>query len=284
MSALPTVRLTPWVRRLALGLTAIQVLLQTVVTAPAVREALRFDPAARLSDPWTLLTWPLVHAGIVHLGLVVGLLLVAGPTVERRMGSRLFPLFWIYCTVGAALVALGLAALAPTPPLAGALGPVLGLVFAFGWYAEDDEVALAPIPARVRIRVLVASLAGLLLIAGLAARTPALALAHLGALPAAWIFLRLAGPGRRPPAPPPLPMRRPVMTPIRLEVEASTGAQPAPPQAAPTRDRAPAATSEDVNRVLDKISATGLASLTDEERRILTAYAEHKRRGMANGE
>jgi hypothetical protein len=38
------------------------------------------------------------------------------------------------------------------------------------------------------------------------------------------------------------------------------------------------ATSDEVNRVLDKISALGIDSLTDDERRILHEYSERKRR------
>jgi hypothetical protein len=38
------------------------------------------------------------------------------------------------------------------------------------------------------------------------------------------------------------------------------------------------ATSDEVNRVLDKISALGMGSLTEDERRILHEYSERKRR------
>lgn len=271
-------RITPWVFRLAAGMAGAYALLATVFTAPGVAASLRLDPASVATHPWTLLTYPLVHEGPLHLAFVLALLLLSGPTVERHLGGRGFMLFWAYCTVGTAVPAIVLASLTTVPALSGALAPVLGIVFARAWFGEDDEVSLEPLPLRLRLRVLTAGLIPLLVLPALIWRNHAVSLAHLGGLPAAWLFLKLRGSGRRIPAPAPVPMRRPVMAPIRLELEAATSsAATSPPAAVGMRD-ARVATSDEVNRVLDKISALGMESLTEDERRILREYAEQKRK------
>jgi len=279
MSMNAATRITPWVARIAAGLVGAYVLLGTVFTAPAVAAALRLDPGNVAAHPWTLLTYPLVHESALHLGLALALLLLTGPVVERQLGGRGFTLFWVYCTVGTAVPAIVMASLASVPALSGALAPSLSVVFARAWFGEDDEVSLEPLPVRLRLRVLAAGLIPLLVLPALVWQSHAVSLAHLGGLPAAWLFLKLRSTGRRIHAPTTLPMRRPVMAPIRLEVEAATTtAAASPPVPVGLRDIR-LATSDEVNRVLDKISALGMQSLTEEERRILQEYAEQKRRG-----
>ncbi len=278
MTETPSSRITPWVARIGLGLAASFVILRTVVTAPEVAQALRFPAGAAADRPWTVLTYPLVHEGVLHLGAIVALLLVLGPAVERRLGGPAFLAFWWYCAAGAAVVGIALNAIGPVPPMSGGLAPALGLAFAYAWFDDDEEVRLDPIPVRVRVRLLILLLLLVAMVAGLIARQPALSIVHLGGVPAAWLFLRLRALGQRPPAAAPLPARRPVMAPIRLEVEAATTTAATPPPAVlPSRDPR-RATSDEVNRVLDKISALGMESLTEDERRILTEYAARKRR------
>lgn len=269
---------TPWVGRLAFAGVAVWVLLRTVLTAPAVGQALRFDPQALGSRPWSVVTYPFVHEGAFHLGAAILLLLLLGPAVERRLGARGFLLFWLYATVGAALFAVLLTFLMPIPPMVGALAPVLALLVAHAWSADDRELSLEPLPVRLPVRVVLA-LAGLaVLTAGLLLRESALSVAHGGGLAAGWLYFRLRQVAPRPQPSLPLPVRRPAMAPIRLTADAPVASEPVsssgPP--APAR-RATDATAEEVNRVLDKISASGMESLTPDERRILTQYAERKR-------
>src|SRR6186713_835420 len=101
-----TTRITRWVFRIAAGLVGAYVLLATVFTAPGVAAALRLDPASVAANPWTLVTYPLVHENPLHLLFVVTLLFITGPVVERHLGGRGFVLFWVYCTVGTAVPAI----------------------------------------------------------------------------------------------------------------------------------------------------------------------------------
>jgi membrane associated rhomboid family serine protease len=272
----PSVR-TPWVGRLLLAQAVAWVLMGTLITSPAVAAALRFEPGAALARPWTFFTYPLVHESAVHLLLVGLLLLATGPRVERHLGGGRFLLFYLYATAAAAALAAGLTLVFTPPPMTGGLAPALAVLFARGWFAETEEVSLAPVPVTAPGRVLVALAALLVAGAGLLAREAALSVAHAGGLVAGWFWLRVRALGHRPEPPVPLPARRPAMTPIRLPAETPAATEPASSRVA--LPPAPSgATTEEVNRVLDKISALGMQSLTEEERRVLTAYAEQQRR------
>jgi membrane associated rhomboid family serine protease len=271
---------TPWVGRLAFAGVAAWVLLRTVFTTPAIAQVLRFDPEALGTRPWSVVTYPFVHEGALHVAATTLLLLLLGPAVERRMGARGFLLYWVYGTIGAAFVAMLLSFLVAIPPMVGALAPVLALLVARAWYTGDAEVSLDPLPVRLPVRVVLA-LGGLaVLTAGLLAREPALSVAHAGGLAAGWLFFRVRQLGPRPQPALPLPVRRQAMAPIRLTADAPVATESASPGVTPAPARRAAdATADEVNRVLDKISASGMESLTPDERRILTQYAARKREG-----
>jgi membrane associated rhomboid family serine protease len=269
---------TTWVGRLAIANAAVLVVLRTVLTAESVPAALRFDPSGLAGHPWSVATYPFVHDSVLHLAAVTLLLLTVGPTVERRMGGRGFLLYYCYCAIGAALVAMVLAGFMPVPPMAGGLAPVLGLVFAYAVFAEDREVALDPIPLRAGVRTLLAAFGAAVLVVGLAAREPGLSVAHVGGFLVGWVFFRLRSIRHQPQPTLSIPIRRPVMAPIRQEAEAASVQASA--AATPHADL-PADDTEHLNRVLDKISAQGIDSLTPEERRRLTDYSERKRRERA---
>ncbi|MBS1240886.1 MAG: Peptidase rhomboid domain protein [Gemmatimonadetes bacterium] len=269
--------ITPWVRRLAIANAAVLVVLRTVVTRPAVTDALRFDPARLSATPWTAVTYPFVHDSALHLLFVLLLFLTVGPAVERRMGGRRFLLFYFYCAVGAALAAVALSQLMTVPAMGGALAPSMGLVFAWAWYTGDDEIHLDPLPVRARLGALAALFSLALLVAAAVLPGHGLSLAHLAGAVAGWLFFRLQL-LVRPPAPTlPMPIRRPALAPMRAEVrQAPTEALSVSPSPQPSMGVEDAA--EAVNRVLDKISSQGIGSLTPHERRLLTNYAEQKRK------
>jgi membrane associated rhomboid family serine protease len=267
--------LAPWVLRVVFANAVALVVLKAVLTAPGVAAALRFDPAGGLTGRgYAALTYSFVHESAIHLGLTSLLILSVGPALERRLGGRGFVLYYLYCGIGAALASVAVAQLLPVPPMSGALAAGLGLLFGYAWLAPDREVSLNPVPLRARVQVLAVCFTAAILVLGALARTPGLSVAHLGGVAAGWLFFRLYSLGKRPDPALPLPIRRPVLAPMQVQ----QADRPAPAASSPiptsmgVEDAAQA-----VNRVLDKINATGLESLTPQERRILTEYAERKR-------
>jgi membrane associated rhomboid family serine protease len=271
-------RLTPWVGRIMLANATVLVLLSTVLTAPGFFDALQFDPHLALRRPWTFFSYLFVHGGVFHLGGNLLLLFVFGPPVERRLGGRAFLLYYLYCGVGAAAFTLGLSSFMAVPPLVGATGAGLGtaLAFAFAW--PDADAVLTPLPIRVSARALVLLLASADLILALWAPDGAAQLGYLGGLAAGYVFFRVQSlAARRQRKGPKSIAHRPVMAPIPVR-QGGTLTEVRPARARPEpREEYPA---DEVDRVLDKISAFGIQSLTADERRFLDDVSKRKRKDL----
>lgn len=277
-------RITPWVGRLVAINAAVLLLLQTVLTAPAVTAALAFDPATPLSRPWTYLTYAFVHQDLLHLLFNMLGLYVFGTAVESRMGSRAFLAFWFYCAAGAALVTAVLNPLLTIPPFVGASGAVLGVAVAFALAWPDAELFVFPIPVPIKARTLAILVVAYNGVMALFSRGGGVAYeAHLGGALMGWLYMRVQGASVR---------RSPVET-VPGDVERTYASQPASPRSitagassgsasAPRprpRRAEPDAEAAEIDRVLDKISATGIASLTADERKFLDEVSSRRKKG-----
>jgi membrane associated rhomboid family serine protease len=276
MNLSPSNRMTPWVGRLIIANAVVLLLLMTIFTSPDLLRSLQFTPGGALRRPWTFLTYMFVHAGLLHLLGNMLMLFVFGGPVEHRMGSRTFILYYLYCGLGAAVLALALSGLTPVAPFIGASGAVLGVGVAFAMFWPDAEVLVFPLPMPIRARTLVIVLIGIdIVLSYLAPRDGVAHLAHIGGAAFGFLFFRLEAMSRRSPHPPPRAVERVVMV-------QSGSAEPeqrhTPP--APIRPRRRAETdpvAAEVDRVLDKISEQGIGSLTPAERRFLDEVAKQKK-------
>jgi len=269
-------RLTPWVGRILLANTVVLLVLATVLTAPAFVDVLQFEPHRALRRPWTFLSYMFAHGGVFHLVGNLVLLLVFGPPVERRLGGRTFLLYYLYCGVGAAAFTLGLSSFMTVPPLLGSTGAALGVALAFAFAWPDADSVLTPLPIRISARALVLLLASADLLFALGIPDGAAHLGYLGGLVAGYLFFRgqtLAIQHQK--QEPKSIARRPVMAPIPVR-QGGTITEVRPARARPEpREEYPV---EEVDRVLDKISAFGIQSLTAEERRFLDEVSKRKRK------
>ncbi len=274
-------KLTPWVGRLVVANAAVLLLLQTIFTAPAFVDALQFLPGTAPRRPWTFVSYMFVHAGLLHTVGNMLLLFAFGPPVERRMGSRAFILFYMYCGVGAALLGLGLSSLMEVQPLVGATGAILGigLAFAFAW--PEAELVLFPFPLRITARTLILLLAGIDLLLALWFEGGVAHLAYLGGLASGYIFLRIQGlTSHRIRKEPRALTRRPVMAPMPVR-QGSPAVDLRPAMLRPDpRELGEEYPAEEVDRVLDKISAFGIQGLTVDERRFLDEVSKRKRKDL----
>ncbi len=269
-----TAKLTLWVTRLIIFNGVVLVLLATVFTAPRFVAALRFDPEGFSVRPWTALTYIFVHDNVFHLALSSLILFLFGSPVERRLGGARFIASYLYCGVGAALLALGLAAVIRVDPFSGATGAALGVGLGYVLLWPAAEIRAFPLPVPIKAGTLFFGLIALDVAVGLAGNEGVAHLAHLGGALAGYVFFRLQSLTSRRPTARPIPMaRRPVVTPMRMQ-EAASELEPA----APTDDRHQEANEEVVNQVLDKIAQFGIDSLTFQERKVLSDASERKRR------
>jgi membrane associated rhomboid family serine protease len=275
-------RITPWVVRL-LAINAVVLLLQqTIFTSPELEALLQFNPGLPfLHRPWTFVTYMFMHGGLVHLLANSVGLFVFGPPVERRMGSRVFITFYLYCGILAAVFSLLLQSFMPQPPFVGASGAILGLAFAFAKFNPDAELLIFPFPVPIRASRFIWLLLGIDVIGALLGRDNIAHLAHIGGFGAAWLYFAVQSIAR-PIETPRLPSFRPRAT-VAVSVDDAAGRQPArsrtPAQATPaiTPIDLRAAEALEVDRLLDKINASGISSLTSDERLFLDNVAARRR-------
>lgn len=268
-------RLTPWVRRLLVANGVVWLLGITVFTGPWYRETLAFSPGGAVAQPWTLLTYMFAHQGFLHLAFNLMLLAFFGPPVERRMGSGAFARFYVMCGLGAPILAYAMSLVTPIAPFTGASAAVFGVAVAFAYAWPEARVYIFPFPAAIPVVWLVTFFVALDVLPMVFGVQDGVAhLAHLGGLMFGLVYLKAQALRERParqPDPEQGPMLR-ILVPHRAEeqmAEAEEAIIPEsrqlPPPRQPTRDEIAA----EMNRVLDKISASGLKSLSPAERRFL---------------
>ena len=275
MNFAPSSRFTPWVIRLIAANMVVLLLLRTIFISPELASALAFSPAGVLTAPWTFFTYMFVHAGLLHLLGNMFMLYVFGTAVENRMGSRAFILYYLLCGVGGAVLSLALSSVMSVGPMVGASAAVLGVALAFAMYWPDAELIVFPFPFPIRARTLVALLVGVdVLFAFLTPGDGIAHVAHVGGVLFGYLYFRMQSFSRRSPQPPPRAVERVVMVQSgSAEPERRTPVTPARPRRRVDADPVAA----EVDRVLDKISEKGIASLTPAERRFLDEVSKQKK-------
>jgi membrane associated rhomboid family serine protease len=268
--------LTPWVRRLLAVNAAIYVLSAAFLTGPWFVEAVGFTPQAAAQRPWTFLTYMFAHASLLHLAVSSLMLVLFGPAVERRMGSGAFLRYYLLCGLGGPLAAFALVFLEPgVTPFVGASAAVFGVALAFALAWPEARVYVFPLPWPAPASWLVALLAVMAVVPFLLEPGEGVShLAHLGGFALGFLYLK-GGQAldRRSALPDGVAPAQPVLVAHQSE---SAGAQaPAERPPRPARDDP----SDEMNRVLDKISRRGLSSLTAAERRFLDEVSRQLRRG-----
>ena len=241
---------------------------------------------------WTVVTYMFVHGGFWHLLANMYALYVFGPRLEQVWGTRRFVRFYLFCAIAGLLAHA--AFIHDGSALIGASAPVFGVMIAYAMQWPTDEVFMFGVfPLRVWTAVwaLVAFNLGMGMYAGGGAADGLhfSYLAHLGGAVGGWVFMRTPGApsleqlrqrvSRVPDAEdPPRPIARSqprgrdrddtdeIVQRSRAMLARRTSGRVASPKGGEPR-------REELNRVLDKISALGIDSLSDDERRTLEDMA-----------
>ncbi len=273
MDARPPFALTPWVRRLIAANAVVYLLTITVFTGSWFAQSFAFAPSTAVTQPWTFLTYMFVHAGFLHLAFNMLMLFFFGPAVEEQMGGRAFIWYYLFCGLGGAVLSFAIAWFAPVAPFVGASGAVFGVSLAFALNWPDAPIFVFPLPVPIKAKWLVIMLAATdLLLAVLPASDGVAHLAHLGGFLFGFLYLRGTTLASRVPSP--APTRRTRARALSLQNGAEGGRRREPRRPAARPDEALQA---EIDRVLDKISATGIDSLTPEERQLLAERSRQLR-------
>ena len=228
---------------------------------------------------WQLLTYQFMHGGVLHLLLNCWAIYVFGREIETTLGWKPFlTLYFSSGIIGGLFQALAGVLLdgAFAAPVVGASAGAFGLVSAFSTLFPERPLMLLlffVIPVSMRAKFLLL-FSALLAVCGIIFRMGNIAhAAHLGGMVTGIVFVRYAihwhwqWPR----------LQRPRRQPLRPLVKV-------PRRSAALWGRGPGGLDEDlppdeflskaVDPILDKISAHGIQSLTERERRILETARE----------
>ncbi|GBD31972.1 MAG: rhomboid family intramembrane serine protease [Gemmatimonadales bacterium] len=264
-------QLTPWVRRLLAANAVVYLLTITVFTGPWVFETFAFSPGGAASRPWTFFTYMFLHLGLLHLAFNLLMLFFFGPAVEERMGSSAFIRYYTICGLGGAIFSFVIALFVPVAPFVGASGAVFGVALAFALNWPNAPIFVFPLPVPIPAKWLVIVLATIdLALAISGARDGVAHLAHLGGFLFGFLYLRAGRWWSRPAI---LPSERRPLAPALSPKKGKKGSE----EAGETPSLGVRGRIAEVDRLLDKISASGIDSLTEEERRFLDEISRELR-------
>ncbi len=265
-----TFGMTPWVRRLLVANLVVFLLQKTIFLDPRFLAAFGFAPLHALAQPWTFLTYMFIHATFLHLTFNLLALFVFGPPVEERMGGGHFLAYYLLCGLGGAALSFLLIQLRPVAVVVGASAAVYGVLLAFAWRDPDQPISVLFLPEPIPAKWFVAFAVAISLVLALFANDGVAHVAHLGGFAMGFGYLKIAdwrlGRAER-------HVRRAVEPSVLVQSGRAARASDTPkPRRAP-RDPAQA----EIDRVLDKISARGIDSLTPAERRFLADMSRKMR-------
>ena len=243
--------MTPWVKRLLIANVLVFAL---QYMSPGVTSLLYFVPSQVLVHPWTIVTYMFVHGGFGHIFFNMIALFFFGPPVEQRLGSNRFITLYLISGVVGALFSMVLGS-----SILGASGGVMGVSLAFAKFWPRQQVLIwGVLPIEARWLVVIYAAIDILGVGGIGPRGIA-NLAHLGGLAGALLYL--------------------------LYLERRQGARRFKAAATPKvsdsslgawqkvdRNSIHAVNRDEVDRILDKINASGIASLTPQERQFLSNF------------
>jgi membrane associated rhomboid family serine protease len=211
---------------------------------------------AVLLRPWTIVTYMFLHAGIMHILFNMLGLFFFGPRVEARIGSRRFITLYLLAGVSGALLSF---VFAPFSPIIGASAAVLGVMLAYAMYWPRDHVSIwFFLPMEIRWFVLLTTV--LALWSGFGGSRGGVAdFAHLGGFAGAFLYIKWIA-------------RRPGMARFERQVARQTPVVELANWKRVNRDKVHEVNRAEVDRILDKINATGVGSLTAQERTFLTHF------------
>jgi membrane associated rhomboid family serine protease len=248
--------LTPWVQRLLIANVAV---FFVQLTAPKLVEPLVFVPMLVFTHPWTIVTYMFLHGGFTHLLFNMLGLFFFGPRIEERLGSRRFITLYFLSGISGALLSF---IFAPYAGVIGASAGVFGVMLAFAHFWPRERIYIWGIlPLEARWLVVITTVLALWSGFG-GSRGGTADFAHLGGYLGAYLYLRAIRWGTAA-----AKFKRKAEGGAVAGIIGDIGAwKKVDPSKVHEVNR------DEVNRILDKISAQGMNSITNQERIFLMHF------------
>jgi len=143
---------------------------------------------------WQLITYSVLHAGLMHwFGNMLGLWMF-GSAIESAWGTRRLVELYLIGVLGAAIttVALSYAHILGNPlqPTLGASGGVFAILIGFGVLFGDNEIMMIPFPFLIKAKYFVGILIVVTLALAMGGGGNVAYVAHLGGLFFGWLYVR----------------------------------------------------------------------------------------------
>ncbi len=268
--------ITPMVKRLMIANVAVFVL-SLIIGQGFVFDWFGFQPTRIILRPWGPITYMFLHGDLMHLAVNMLILFFFGPPLEGRWGEREFLRFYVICGLGG----VALSYLFLPNMVIGASAAMYGVMLAFAMNWPDAPIyvwGIFPVKAKylVGFFFVLSALSAFQSSGGAAGAGGGTAhLAHLGGLIVGFLYLRsdwrpggqlarIKKAATR--------SRRLAIVPRDENADELKGAG-----SSSRRPREDAALYEKVDAVLDKISATGMSSLTSDELKLLDEVSKKHR-------
>ena len=261
--------LTPWVKRILVANLVVFVV--TMMDRELFFRWFAFAPSEILTRPWGAFTYMFLHGDFWHLFINMLVLFFFGPPLESRWGSREFVKYYFLCGLGGVVLSF----LFVPHWIVGASAAIYGLMLAFALNWPNAPIYIWGI-FPVKAKWLVGFLFAVSLLSALGGAGGNIAhFAHLGGIVTGFLYLRSDW---RPSLP--QKARREGSAGRRLAIvprEKSREAARSKESRTPERPAGEESLLDEVDRILDKISATGISSLTPEERETLDEVSRRHR-------
>jgi membrane associated rhomboid family serine protease len=254
--------LTPWVKRLLVA-NGVAFFITVVVGPEGVFRWFAFAPSAVLTRPWGAITYMFLHGDFWHLFFNMLILFFFGPPLENRWGSKEFLKYYLLCGLGG----VALSFLFVSAWIVGASAAMYGLMLAFALNWPNTPIYIWGVfPVKAKWLVAFLFVASLFNAVGGAGGGVA-HFAHLGGIVTGFFYLKSdwrpgqASGGRA--------------RTRRVRRMAIVPKEDPTPHGGPSEDdpevwrKGEERVLDEVDRILDKISAHGMSSLTPEERKVL---------------
>ena len=263
--------LTPMVKRLMIANVAV-FFVTLMIGQGNVFDWFAFQPTRIFVRPWGPITYMFLHGGLMHLALNMLILFFFGPPLEGRWGEREFLRFYTICGLGG----VALSYLFLPNMVIGASAAIYGLMLAFAMNWPNVPIyvwGIFPVKAKylVGFFFLLSLLSALPSAGGAQAGGGTAHFAHLGGLIAGFLYLKSDWLSRSQLG----LMKKAAARSRRLAIVPRD--ESGDEQSAEGQRREDAVLYDQVDEVLDKISATGMSSLTADELKLLDEVSKRHR-------
>jgi len=226
------------------------------MTASRLTDPLVFVPSEILTHPWSIVTYMFLHGNIQHILFNMLGLYFFGPRVEVRLGSARFVRMYFIAGISGALLSF---IFAPNSGVIGASAGIYGILMAFAYFWPRDQLLIWGIlPVEARWLVIIYTVMSLY--GGIGGSAGGVAdFAHLGGFIGAYLYLRTVSTNRG-------------MKKFRTRAAGRVADKTLGNWQKVDTSRIHELNRDEVNRILDKISNSGVDSLTAQEKLFLSNF------------